>query len=59
MILNYKKFNPLAFYLLMFMQDKTIRNIIMFGGSSSGIVRVFFTSGSGVASYQMTVDVVQ
>ncbi len=36
MVLNYKLFNPLAFYLLMFMQDKTIRNIIMFGGSSSG-----------------------
>ena len=36
MILNYKKFNPLAFYLLMYMQDKTIRNIIMYGGSSSG-----------------------
>lgn len=36
MILNYKKFNPLAFYLLMFLQDKSIRNIIMYGGSSSG-----------------------
>lgn len=36
MILNYKKFNPLAFYLLMYMQEKTIRNIIMYGGSSSG-----------------------
>lgn len=36
MILNYKKFNPLAFYLLKYMQDKTIRNIIMYGGSSSG-----------------------
>lgn len=36
MILNYKKFNPLAFHLLKLMQDKTIRNIIMYGGSSSG-----------------------
>lgn len=36
MILNYKLFNPLFFYLLMLMQDKTIRNIIMYGGSSSG-----------------------
>lgn len=36
MILNYKLFNPLFFYLLMFLQDKTIRNIIMYGGSSSG-----------------------
>lgn len=36
MILNYKLFNPLFFYLLMFMQDKTLRNIIMYGGSSSG-----------------------
>ncbi len=36
MILNYKLFNPLFFYLLMFLQNKTIRNIIMFGGSSSG-----------------------
>lgn len=36
MILNYKLLNPLFFYLLMLMQDKTIRNIILFGGSSSG-----------------------
>lgn len=36
MVLNYKLFNPLFFYLLMLMQDKTIRNIIMYGGSSSG-----------------------
>ena len=36
MILNYKLFNPLFFYLLMFLQNKTIRNIIMYGGSSSG-----------------------
>lgn len=33
---NYKKFNPLGFYLIMFLRDKTIRNIIMYGGSSSG-----------------------
>lgn len=36
MILNYKKFNPLAFYLLRYMQDKSIRNIFLYGGSSSG-----------------------
>ncbi len=36
MVLNYRKFNPLAFYLLWLMQDKSIRNIIMYGGSSSG-----------------------
>lgn len=36
MILNYKLFNPLFFFLLMLMQNKTIRNIIMYGGSSSG-----------------------
>lgn len=36
MILNYKLFNPLFFFLLMIMQNKTIRNIIMYGGSSSG-----------------------
>lgn len=36
MILNYKLFNPLFFYLLMLLQDKAIRNIIMYGGSSSG-----------------------
>lgn len=36
MILNYKLLNPLFFFLLMLMQNKTIRNIIMYGGSSSG-----------------------
>lgn len=36
MILNYKLFNPLFFFLVMLMQNKTIRNIIMYGGSSSG-----------------------
>lgn len=36
MVLNYKKLNPLGFYLMWLMQDKRIRNIILFGGSSSG-----------------------
>lgn len=36
MILNYRKFNPLGFYLLKYLQDITIRFIILFGGSSSG-----------------------
>ena len=36
MILRYKLFNPLGFHLLKWMQDTTIRNIIMYGGSSSG-----------------------
>lgn len=36
MLLNYKKFNPLAFYLLRFLQDITIRFVILYGGSSSG-----------------------
>ena len=36
MILNYKLFNPLGFHLLKLMQDKSLRNIILFGGSSSG-----------------------
>lgn len=36
MKLNYKKFNPLGFYLLKLLQDTTIRFIILFGGSSSG-----------------------
>lgn len=35
MILNYKLFNPNAFHLLKFLQDITIRFIILFGGSSS------------------------
>lgn len=36
MKLNYKKFNPLGFYLLMLLQDITLRFIILYGGSSSG-----------------------
>lgn len=32
----YRKFNPLAYHLLKWMQDTSIRNIIMYGGSSSG-----------------------
>ena len=36
MILNYKKFNPLGFHLLKYLQDKAIRFIILYGGSSSG-----------------------
>lgn len=36
MILNYKKFNPLGFHLLKYLQDIAIRFIILFGGSSSG-----------------------
>lgn len=36
MILNYKLFNPLGFHLLKWLQDTSIRNIIMYGGSSSG-----------------------
>ena len=36
MILQYKLFNPLGYHLLKWMQDTTIRNIIMYGGSSSG-----------------------
>lgn len=36
MKLNFKKFNPVGFYLLRFLQDPSIRFIILFGGSSSG-----------------------
>lgn len=36
MIVNYRKLNPLGFHLIKLMQDPTIRNIIMYGGSSSG-----------------------
>lgn len=35
MILNYKLFNPNAFHLLKYLQDITIRFIILYGGSSS------------------------
>lgn len=36
MKINFKKLNPLGFYLLKYLQDPTIRFIILFGGSSSG-----------------------
>ncbi len=36
MVINYKKLNPVGFHLLKFLQDPTIRQIILFGGSSSG-----------------------
>ncbi len=36
MQINPKKLNPLGFHLLQLMQDKSIRLIILFGGSSSG-----------------------
>ena len=34
--LNYKFFNPLAFYLIYYMGRKDIRRILFYGGSSSG-----------------------
>ena len=36
MEINFKKLNPVGFYLIRFLQDPTIRFIILFGGSSSG-----------------------
>jgi PBSX family phage terminase large subunit len=36
MEINFKKINPVGFYLMRFLQDLTIRFIILFGGSSSG-----------------------
>lgn len=36
MEINYKKLNPNAFHLLRYLQDETIRFIILYGGSSSG-----------------------
>ncbi len=36
MRINVKKLNPLGFHLLKLLQDKDIRNIILYGGSSSG-----------------------
>lgn len=36
MEINFKKLNPVGFYLLRFLQDLTIRFIILLGGSSSG-----------------------
>lgn len=35
MIVNYKKLNPNAFYLLKYMNDESIRFIVLWGGSSS------------------------
>lgn len=35
MIVNFKKLNPNAFYLLKYLQDATLRFIILYGGSSS------------------------
>ena len=35
MIVNYKKLNPNAFHLLKYLQDATLRFIILYGGSSS------------------------
>ncbi|WP_300700984.1 PBSX family phage terminase large subunit [Bacteroides sp.] len=36
MVINYKKLNPNGFYLLKYLQDVTLRFIILYGGSSSG-----------------------
>lgn len=36
MKVNHKKLNPVGFHLMKLMQEKTIRNIILYGGSSSG-----------------------
>lgn len=36
MIVNHKKLNPNAFYLLKYLNDATLRFIILYGGSSSG-----------------------
>lgn len=36
MEINYKKFNPLGFYLLKYLLEPLIRFIILYGGSSSG-----------------------
>ena len=36
MLINYKKLNPVGFHLLKLLSDPTIRQIILFGGSSSG-----------------------
>ena len=35
MVINYKKLNPNGFYLLQYLQDATLRFIILYGGSSS------------------------
>lgn len=36
MVINYKKLNPVGFHLLKILQDPTIRQVILYGGSSSG-----------------------
>lgn len=36
MLINHKKLNPNAFYLLKYLNDATLRFIILYGGSSSG-----------------------
>lgn len=36
MIVDYLQLNPIGFHLIGLLQDKTLRNIILFGGSSSG-----------------------
>lgn len=36
MVINFKKLNPNGFYLLKYLNDETIRFIILYGGSSSG-----------------------
>lgn len=36
MVVNHKKLNPNAFYLLKYLNDATLRFIILYGGSSSG-----------------------
>ncbi len=35
MLINHKKLNPNAFYLLKYLNDATLRFIILYGGSSS------------------------
>lgn len=36
MVINYKKLNPNGFYLLQYLNDESLRFIILYGGSSSG-----------------------
>lgn len=36
MVINFKKLNPNGFYLLKYLNDETIRFIVLYGGSSSG-----------------------
>ncbi|MEI3156193.1 MAG: PBSX family phage terminase large subunit [Muribaculaceae bacterium] len=45
MILNFKLLNPLGFHLLKYMQDPSIRHIIMYGGSSAGKTYSFAQMG--------------